>query len=75
MLKYKTRLIPDDVKIKSDKDYELVSRRYDEILNEEAANGWKLHSIDDCTLNKKGEGFGAKDTETHMDILIFYRED
>ena len=57
-------------------DYASATNTYASIINQEAANGWKFHSLEVITTSEaQGCAFNKQVVNTNIYMLIFYKED
>lgn len=75
---------PVGLSIEKSGSYEGAVRQYADILNREAAGGWKLHCIEPVNVTKSAGclgsllsiiGLGQGDTTVTFNMLVFVKED
>ena len=56
-------------------DFKSATDSYASIINAEAVDGWKFHSIETITTQEKqGCSFNPQSVNTNIYMLIFYKE-
>ncbi len=78
MIQYKTVAGPVGLSISKKDSYEVAVRQYAEIINREAAGGWKLDCIQEIPVTKNNGCIagllGNGSTTITFNMLVFYRE-
>ncbi len=76
-MQYKTVAAPKEIVITGD-DYSLAVKSYSELINREATDGWRLHSIETiCVTSKPGclAGLmGKKADSINFNMLVFEKD-
>ncbi len=72
-MQYKTISAPAKMVVKHEKDMDKAVASYGNIINQEASNGWELHSIVSIPVEVKGGCFSLfkKDYTIIHNMLIF----
>ena len=77
-MQYKCVPAPMGLVITGEKDYESAVRSYADIINKEAINDWKYHSMEHITVEHQpgclAALFGAKETTKSYNMLVFSNE-
>lgn len=78
MAQYKCVPAPKDILISKKQTVENACSLFADLINKEAVDGWKFHSMETITVTEPvgciAALFGQKDTTTYYNMLTFVRE-
>jgi hypothetical protein len=78
MAQYKCVPAPKNLVIDARGSYDDAVRSFADLINNETADGWKYHSMNNIAVTRKpgclAALFGQKDETTYFNMLVFVKE-
>ena len=78
MYAYKTVPAPTNISVASDKDRAKAVETFSGLINAECKDGWDFYSMENLSVSVKpgclASLFGAKETFTYFNMLVFKKE-
>jgi hypothetical protein len=78
MTQYKCVPAPTNLVIDAKGSYDAAVRSFADLINKEATDGWKYHSMDNIAVTRKpgclAGLLGQKDETTYFNMLVFVKE-